>query len=284
MKKKNLIINTFIYIFLIAVLVIVVVPILYTIMSSFKTNSEIMAHPDRLLPEVFTLENYTTAWGSGSFNIPKMLWNSTYYTISVVVITVTMSSLMGYVFSRGGSFPGSKIVFAIFSGLMFINMGNITIYAVFKVLGIFHLDDSLWGLIVMKFFGIGIANIYIVRGYIMSLPKSIDEAAEIDGCSFMGIFFRIIAPLLKSVIATLVVLAFNASWNDYLMPTLFTITNPGQRPLIVGIMQLKNSGAAASNWNLMLAGASVALIPVLVVYAFCNRYFVSGIAAGAVKG
>ena len=118
----------------------------------------------------------------------------------------------------------------------------------------------------------------------MSLPKSIDEAAEIDGCSFMGIFFRIIAPLLKPVIATLVVLAFNASWNDYLMPTLFTITNPGQRPLIVGIMQLKNSGAAASNWNLMLAGASVALIPVLVVYAFCNRYFVSGIAAGAVKG
>lgn len=284
MKKKNFIINAAIYIFLIAVLIVVVVPIFYTIMSSFKTNSEIMAHPDRLFPETFMLDNYKAAWGSGSFNIPRMLWNSTYYTVLVVIITVTMSSLMGYVFARGGNFPGSKIVFAVFSSLMFINFGSITIYAVFKVLGIIHLDGSLWGLIVMKFFSVGIANVYIVRGYITSLPKEMDEAAEIDGCSFIGIFFRIIAPLLKPVIATLVVLAFNASWNDYLMPTLFTITNPQQRPLIVGIMQLKNSGAAASSWNLMLAGATVALIPVLIVYAFCNKYFVSGIAAGAVKG
>lgn len=284
MKKKNFIINLAVYIFLIAVLIIVIVPIFYTIMSSFKTNSEIMAYPDRLFPEKFTLDNYKAAWGSGSFNIPQMLWNSTYYTVLTVIITVTMSSLMGYVFARGGNFLGSKAVFAIFSSLMFINFGSITIYAVFKVLGIIHLDGSLWGLIVMKLFSVGIANVYIVRGYITSLSKSIDEAAEIDGCSFIGIFFRIIAPLLKSVVATLVVLAFNASWNDYLMPTLFTITNPQQRPLIVGIMQLKNSGAAASSWNLMLAGATVAIIPVLLVYAFCNKYFVQGITAGAVKG
>lgn len=284
MKKRKIIADVITYTFLIAVLVIVVLPIFYTLMSSFKTNSEIMAYPDRLFPEHFTLDNYKEAWGSGNFNIPRMLWNSIYYTVFCVIITVTMSSLVGYVFARGGNFPGSKVIMGVLSALMFVSFGSITIYAVFEVLGLLHLDDSLWGLIVMKFFSVGIANVYIVRGYIFSLPKEIDEAAEMDGCGFIGIFFRIIAPLLKPVIATIVVLSFNASWNDYLMPTLFTITNPEQRPLIVGIMALKNSGAAASSWNLMLAGASVALVPVLIVYAFCNKYFVSGIAAGAVKG
>lgn len=283
MKKRRIVANILIYIFLVALLMVVVVPILYTILSSFKTNSEIMAHPERLFPEKFTLENYRIAFGMGDYNFGRMLWNSTYYTIFCVIITVTMSTLTGYVFARGGNFPGSKAVFAVFSSLMFISLGSITIYALFKVLGLFKLNDSLWGLIVMKFFSVGIANIYIVRGYINTLPISIDEAAEIDGCSFVGIFFRIIAPLLKPVIATLVVLAFNGSWNDYLMPTLFTITNPQQRPLIVGIMHLKNSGAAASSWNLMLAGATIALVPVLVVYAICNKYFVNGIASAAVK-
>lgn len=284
MKKRKLILDAIVYIFLIAVLVFTVVPVLYTLMSSFKTNSEIMAHPEHLFPQEFTLDNYITAWGSGNFNIPHMLWNSTYYTICCVIITVTMSTLSGYVYARGGNFPGSKIIFAVFTSLMFINMGSITIYAVFEVLDLLHLSDSIWGLIFMKFFGVGIANIYIVRGYVNSLPRAIDEAAEIDGCSFIGIFFRIIGPMLKPVIATLVVLAFNGSWNDYLMPTLFTITRPEQRPLIVGIMNLKNSGEAASSWNLMLAGASVALVPVLIVYAFCNKYFVDGIASAAVKG
>jgi multiple sugar transport system permease protein len=213
-----------------------------------------------------------------------MFWNSTYYTVLTVIITITISSLSGYVFARGGNFPGSKVIFTVFSSLMFINMGSITIYAVFKVLDIVHLSDSLWGLIVMKVFSIGIVNIYLVRSYIRTLPYSLDEAAKIDGCSFIGIFFKIIGPLLKPIIATISILAFNSSWNDYLMPTLFTISRPEQRPLIVGIMALKNSGNAASNWNLMLAGATVALIPILIAYAFGNKYFVEGLASGAVKG
>ena len=175
-------------------------------------------------------------------------------------------------------------IFALFSSLMFINMGSITIYAVFKVLNLVHLADSLWGLIVMKIFSIGIVNIYLVRSYIRTLPIELDEAARIDGCGFIGTFFKIIGPLLKPVLATISMLAFNSSWNDYLMPTLFTISTPHERTLTVGIMALKNSGNAASNWNLMLAGATIALIPILIAYAFGNKYFVDGLAAGAVKG
>ena len=101
---------------------------------------------------------------------------------------------------------------------------------------------------------------------------------------FFGIFFHIIAPLLKPILATISILAFNSSWNEYLMPTLFTLSNRQQRTLIVGIMSLKNSGQAAANWNLMLAGATVAMLPILIVYLFANRYFVEGLTAGALKG
>ena len=284
MKRAEFIKKTIIYIFLCAVLFVTILPVIYTVFASFKSNSEIMTHPETLFPLEPTLDNYKAALTTGSFNIPLMFWNSTYYTVLTVIITITISSLSGYVFARGGNFPGSKVIFTVFSSLMFINMGSITIYAVFKVLDIVHLSDSLWGLIVMKVFGIGIVNIYLVRSYIRTLPYSLDEAAKIDGCSFIGIFFKIIGPLLKPIIATISILAFNSSWNDYLMPTLFTISRPEQRPLIVGIMALKNSGNAASNWNLMLAGATVALIPILIAYAFGNKYFVEGLASGAVKG
>ena len=283
MKYRERVINLIVYVFLIAVLFFTVLPIAYTIFASFKSNSEIMVHPEALFPLEPTLENYKIALSGGDFNIGRMFFNSTWYTLIVILITVTISSATGYVFARGGNFPGSKIIFAAFSALMFIDFGSITIYAVFKILNIINLSDSLWGLVVMKIFSTGIVNIYLVRSYIRTISPSIDEAAEIDGCSFLGIFFRIIAPLLKPIIATITLLSFQASWNEYLMPTLFTIGRPEQRTLIVGIMALKNSGNAASNWNLMLAGAAVALIPILVCYAFCNKYFVDGLAAGAVK-
>lgn len=272
------------YLFLTAVLFFTVIPLIYTVMSAFKTNTEIMTHPEAIFPIEPTLDNFRQAIQSEEFNVLKMFWNSLWYSTCCVAITVTASSLLGYVFARGGSFPGSKVIFAAFSSLMFVSFGSITIYAVFEVLNLVHLSDSLWGLVVMKIFSVGIINVYLVRSYIRTLPTSLDEAAEIDGCSFIGIFFKIILPLLKPIIATITILAFNGSWNDYLMPTLFTISRPDQYTLIVGIIKLKNSGTAAANWNLMLAGATVALIPIFVIYAFCNKYFVEGLTNGAVKG
>ena len=272
------------YVFLTFVLFLVLVPLLYTVFSAFKTNSEIMTHPEALFPLEPTLDNFKIAMSGDGFNILRMFWNSVWFSVCCVTITVLSSSLIGYVFARGGDFPGSKIIFALFSSLMFISLGSITIYAIFEVLNMLNLSNSLWGLVVMRLFSVGIVNIYLIRSYIRTLSPSLDEAAVMDGCSFIGIFFRIILPLLKPIIATITILAFNSSWNEYLMPTLFTISRPDQQTLIVGIMRLKNSGSAAANWNLMLAGATVALIPVFIVYAFCNKYFVEGLTAGAVKG
>ena len=284
MKKKEKIINLVIYVFLILVLLITILPLLYTVFGSFKSNAEILTHPERLIPLEPTLLNYLEAINSDEFNVLQMFWNSTYYSVITVLLTVTTALAAGYVFARGGNFPGSKVIFALFSSLMFVSLGGITIYPKFDVLRLFGLNNSLWGLIFMKIFTISIADIYIARGYIWSLPKELDEAAALDGCSFIGTFFRVILPLLKPVVATLSILAFKGAWNEYLMPILFTLTRKDQRTLVAGIMAMKNAGESTTNWNILLAGATVAMIPILVVYAFCNKHFVQGMAAGAVKG
>ncbi len=282
-KTSRIISETVMYIILVTVALISLFPIIYVIAASFKTNAEIMAHPEALFPMQPTIDNYKTALGSGDFNIPRMFLNSTYYTVVCVTVVILLASMGGYVFERG-EFRGKKTLFIMFSALMFINIGSITIYPLFDVLNIIHLSSSLNGLVVMKIFGINIIQIYLVKGFVSSIPKALDESAEIDGCGFFQTFLYIIFPMLKPIIATIGILAFQGSWNEYLMPTLFTLTRPEQRTLIVGVLALKTSGESASSWNLMLAGTTVALIPVLIAYSFGNKYFVKGIASGAVKG
>lgn len=283
MRKRNFFGNGMIYILLTLMLVVTLFPLIYTIASAFKTNMEILTEPGRILPKAPTFDNFIQAWNSDSFHVPTLLKNSIIYTLCNVFISIMLASMGGYVFARG-HFHFKRIIFACFTCLMFIKTGGIGIYAQFKVLSAVHLDRSLWALIVMHLFSVPIVNFYLVRGNVEMIPYEIDEAAKIDGCSFIGTFFKIILPLMKPILATIAILSFNSSWNDYLMPNIFTLTDPSQRTLIVGLMALKSSGEAASSWNLMLAGATIALIPVLVAFSIGNKFFVKGLAAGAVKG
>lgn len=282
-RKMSVFEKTALYAALILITAITLLPIVYTVAGAFKSNSEILAHPERLFPAKLTFENFRIAWNSNQFNVRQMTWNSIYYTVIVVAMTIFTSTLAGYVFARG-DFYGKKVIFGIFTALMFVSLGSITIYPTFEILNLFGLSQSLWGLIVYKFFSIGIVNIYLVRSNIISLPKAVEEAAEIDGLGFMGIYSKIVLPMLKPIIATIGIIAFSGSWNEYLMPTIFTISKPEQRTLIVGVMALKNSEGAAASWNLMLAGATISIIPVLIAYSIGNKFFVSGLTSGAVKG
>ena len=280
MKK---VLNVLFYIVLITILILVLFPIIYTFLASFKSNAEILVNPGRVFPEHFTLENYKIAWNSEDFDVKRLVWNSTYYTAICVCMGILKSSMAGYVFARA-EFPGKKIMFAAFSALLFIKLGSITVYPLFNILNKIHLNKSLFGLIVVKVFGVPVGYIYLVKSFVTALPRELDEAAKIDGCSFAGTFFRVIAPLLKPVMATIGILSFKNTWNEYLMPTIFTLGNPSQRTLIAGVVALKSTGNAASSWNLMLAGSVIALVPVLLVYTFANKFFVTGLASGAVKG
>ena len=260
--------------------ILVAFPIVYTVLSSFKSNMEIMSG-GTIWPEEFVLDNYKQAWKLANFK--QYTWNSIYMCFFSVIGVVITSTFAGYVFARG-NFPGKKLIFAVFTAMMFISFGSATLYPLLKVAKLLHINKNLWGVILITVFGVNITNIYLIRGYVLSLPYEIEEAAIIDGCSFFMVFVKVVAPLLKPIIATVAILSFKYSWNDYLMPMVFTLSNPNNRPLVVGIVSLKSTGEAAASWNLMMAGTTISLIPILIVFLFFNRYFIQGMASGAVKG
>lgn len=270
-----------IYIILLMLTVFALFPVVYTILGSFKGNMELLAEGNRLFPRKFVMDNYEQAWEMANFQ--KYTLNSLFMSGTIVLGAIFTTTIAGYVFERG-TFPMKNLLFTMVVSSMFVSLGSLTLYPTFVIAKIFGINKTLWGVIIIRVFGLNVTNLFITRSYIRSLSKEIDEAAKVDGCFFFGIYWRIIFPLLKPLIATIAILEFRHSWNDYLMPMVFTLSNPDRMPLIVGIMNLKSSGEAASSWNLMLAGSSIALIPMIVVYLIFNRFFIEGLTAGSVKG
>ena len=273
--------KAFIYIILILITIFALFPVVYTILGSFKGNMELLAEGNRLFPRKFVMDNYEQAWEMANFQ--KYTINSLFMSGSIVLGTIFTTTIAGYVFERG-KFPMKNLLFTLVVSSMFVSLGSLTLYPTFVIAKVFGINKTLWGVIIIRVFGLNVTNLFITRSYIRSLSKEIDEAAKVDGCSFFGIYWRIIFPLLKPLIATIAILEFRHSWNDYLMPMVFTLSNPDRMPLIVGIMNLKSSGEAAFSWNLMLAGSFIALIPMIVVYLMFNRFFIEGLTAGSVKG
>lgn len=269
------------YMILIVITLITLFPIFYVVASSFKSNMEILTSGINILPKNPVLDNYKQAWELANFK--RYTFNSIYLCFFSVLGIVITSSLAGYTFARG-NFVGKKLIFAVFTSTMFISFGSATLNPLLGVASALHINKNLWGIILIKVFGVNITNIFLVRGHVLSLPKEMDEAAKIDGCDFFQIFVYIIAPLLKPILATVALLSFQASWNDYLLPMVFTLGNKDSAPLIVGIVSLKSTGAAAASWNLMMAGTTISLIPILIVFLCMNKYFIKGLTSGAVKG
>ena len=284
MRKKHIkgqmLLKVTAYLFLTCVLVAVVYPFMYSFFGSFKGMSEILTS-GKMLPEKFNFDSYVKAWKTANFSV--YTWNSVWYSGMVVIAALITSTMGGYVFGRA-DFKGIKVIFAIFTSLMFITLGTSSMYPRIQILKFLGLNDTLWGLVVMQFFGVHITNIFLVRGFVNSLPRALDEAAEIDGCNFIQTFLFVILPLLKPIIATIGIFAFTNSWNDYLMPMVVTLSNPAQRPLSVGLIALKSSAEAATAWNLIRAGAMISAIPMVLVFLFFSKFFIKGLVSGAVKG
>ena len=270
-----------VYLFLAVFFLIAFFPVLFTFLSSFKSNMDILTTGNSLLPKEFVLENYLKAWEMADFSTYTK--NSVFLSFFCVIGAIFSSTCCGYAFSRG-KFRGKEAIWYLMISSMFVSLGTLTLYPLLMIMKVISLNKSLWGVIIIRVFGMNVTNLFIARGYINTIPAEIDEAARIDGCSFFRIYYNIIFPLCKPLIATVAILAFRSSWNDYMLPMVFTMTDPKRMPLVVGIMRLKSSGAAASSWNLMLAGTAISLIPMMVIYLVFNRYFVTGMTSGAVKG
>ncbi|HCD42852.1 MAG TPA: carbohydrate ABC transporter permease [Lachnoclostridium sp.] len=281
MKNKRLLSKIFIYAFLIVALVVAIFPIFYTLMASVKSNQELLANPSAIFPEKFIFDNYVQAWQLANFK--QYTLNSVHMAFFIVVGTIITSTIAGYVFERG-KFRGKDMIFAFVLSSMFVSLGSLTLYPTLMIAKFFHMNKSLWGVIIIRVLGLNVSNLFIARGYIATIPKEVDEAAKIDGCSFFGIYRHIMFPLLKPLIATVGILEFRNAWNDYMMPLVFTMASPKRMPLVVGVVNLKSTGEAASNWNVMLAGTAISIIPMIIVFLLFNKNFISGLTAGSVKG
>lgn len=280
MKRNKLLLSIPLYLLLTVFAVFVIFPVFYIIISSFKSTSDILASTS-FFPTALKFDNYIRAWKLSNFQ--TYMWNSIFMCSFIVIGTIITSITTGYVFSRG-NFKGKNLILVIITSSMFISAGSLYLYPQLKMAKFLNMNTSLWGVIIIYIFGINVTNLYISKGFIDSIPKEIDEAAKVDGCSFFRIFYNIIFPLTKPLIATVGLLSFMNSWNDYLLPMVFTLGNPKSQPLVVGIISMKSSGETISSWDLMMAGTTMAVVPMLIVFICLNKYFVAGLTSGAVKG
>lgn len=270
-----------IWIFMTVFAVIIVFPVLYVIFGSFKVNAELLVGGSNIFPKKWIFSNYVEAWKQANFATYTM--NSIFLALGVMVVSVINSTMAGYVFSRR-EFKGKELLYSLFIMFMFINVGSVSLRPLFELAVRLKINQSLIPVIFISA-GAGQATfIFLCRGFVNSIPKELDEAAKIDGCSFFGIYYRVILPMLKPVMATIALLSFRQGWNEYIMPLVFTMSNDKRRPLTVGVNMLKNMGDGTAAWNIMFAGATISIVPMLIIYIFFSKNFMSGMTAGAVKG
>lgn len=256
-------------------------PVLYVVFGAFKLNGELLAGGTSLFPAKWIIDNFVQAWNQADFATYTL--NSIYLALGTMSLSIIVSSMAGYVFARRNFF-GKELIYGLFIAFMFINVGSVSLRPLFELAIKLNMNTSLLSVIFISVGGSQATYIFLVRGYMNSIPKELDEAAKIDGCTFFQTFYKVILPVLKPILATVALFSFRGGWNEYILPLVFTMTNKAKRPLTVGVTMLKNAGDGAAAWNIMFAGATIAIIPILVIYIITNKYFIKGLTAGAVKG
>lgn len=280
-SPKQKVIRALLWLLLVLVSLLVIFPVVYIILGSFKENQELLLGGSNIFPQTWIIQNYVDAWNQANFAVYTK--NSLFLSVGVMIISLIVASMAGYVFSRK-TFVGKEVIYGIFTAFMFINVGSVSLRPLYELATGLKINNSLWPVILFSAGGGQATYIFLCRGYVNSVPKELDEAARIDGCSFFQTYYKVIMPMLKPVLATIAILAFRQGWNEYIMPRVFTMTNDSLRPLTVGVNMLKNAGDGAAAWNIMFAGATIAIIPILVVFVCFSRYFMGGLTSGAVKG
>jgi len=265
-----------IYIILSALAFFFVYPFLWMISASFKTQSEFFSGGLSLIPKRLSFENFIRAWNSANFSV--YFKNSLVVTVSVVIIVLFATSLAGYVIGRYAFF-GKKLMMGIFIASTTVPL-VFTIIPVYELLKGMGLAQSLIGLILAEAGGGHVIFLMLFASHYSSLPKELEEAATIDGCNFFQIYSRIMFPLAKPVMVTVVIMQFIWTWNSFLLPLIITLNNPALRTLSVGLYALR--GENVVDWTGISAGASISILPVILIFILLQKYFVDGI-AGAVK-
>jgi multiple sugar transport system permease protein len=256
--------------------VAVITPFVWMILGSFKPEGELLRVPPTWWPESPTLDNYRTLFSKGIF--PRSFFNSTIVAIVVTVANVTFCSMVGYALAKL-KFRGKKLVFGLVMGTLMIP-GMVTFVPLFVLVANLGLVDTYPGLILP--FLVTPFGVFLMRQFIIDLPDDLLDAGRVDGASELRIFRQIILPLCGPGLATLGILTFLGSWNNFLWPLVVAQTQE-HYTLPVALALFSKNQQVTPNYGLLLAGATVVVVPVLIVFLIFQRRFIEGIATTGIK-
>ena len=268
-------VRIFQYVLLITLTLITLLPLIWMVSASFKLSTEVFTNPIRWIPETFHWENYIKIWEKVDFAL--FTKNSAKLTILVTIIQLLTCSFAAYGFTKC-KFPGRDTLFLCYVATIAIPW-QIFMLPQYIMMQKFGLVDSHLGYVLLSSFAA--FGVFLLRQFFLGIPNELLEAARIDGLSEYGIYFRIVLPLAKPTMATLAIFTFVNVWNDFMGPMIY-FNSEANKTIPLGIRMFV--GQYSTDYQLIMAASVVSLIPVIIMYAFCQRYFVQGIASSGLKG
>lgn len=275
--KRDIFLKGVYTLFLIAVAGIIMLPIYYLLVTTFKTPAEAVANPLGL-PINFTFENYSKA--IKAMNYTTALKNNLIIAGSSVGLLVFLSSMAAYVIARSKR-KMFKWMYSIFLGGLIIPF-QISIIPLYKIIAGMNLMNTHLGVILVNVFCINLPlSIFLMRGFINTVPLELEEAAIIDGCGTFTCFWKIVFPLLKPIVSTVAILNTLAIWNDFMTPLLF-LQSPSKQVLLQQVY--RNVGPFSTDWTSFFPMLVMSTLPLIIFYLIMQKQIIEGVAAGAVKG
>lgn len=253
-------------------------PLVWMVLSSLKTTAESMQVPPVWIPRTPSLEAYGKV--AGVVNVGRSMWNS------LIIATVTTSGILvtsmmaGYAFAKY-RFRGRSLLFAVLIATMFLPP-IVTLIPLYRMVGSIGLNGTLFGVILPN-----LANafgIFLMRQFIAGVPDDLIDAARVDGASELLILFKIVLPSIAPAIAALALFAFVYHWNSYLWPLTVLQGSSDSYPIVISLSRLLSYNRGAMNTGLVMAGATLAVLPPLILFVLLQRFFVDSIVGSAVKG
>jgi len=274
-RTRDRVAKAVLYAVLVLGLLAVVGPFVWMALSSVKPEAEIREVPPTWWPETVTLENFRELFSRLDF--PLYFFNSTLVAAAVTAGNLLFCSLVGYALAKL-RYPGKRLLFLAVLGMLMVP-GMVTFVPQFVLVSNMGLTNSYAGLILP--FLVGPFGVFLMRQFLLSIPDDLIEAARVDGAGELRIFWRVVLPLCRPALATLGILTFLASWNNFLWPLVVATTE--DRYTLPVALALYSVGQNKTDYGLLLAGAVVVVVPVLVVFLFLQRHFMRGIATTGLK-
>lgn len=265
------------YILLTFISLIFVLPMLWMLSTSLKPKREWFAPQIEWIPKTFTFENYEKILRNSQTPIATWFINSLIIAVITTALILAVDSLAAYAYARM-EFPGRKILFGLLLSTLFLP-GIMFLVPNFVTVANLGLLNNFAGVIVPAL--AGVFGVFFLRQFFQSIPKELEEAAQIDGANAFQTFYKIVMPLATSALATLAIITFLASWNDFLWP-LLVLKDRNLQTLPPGLRTLQ--GAYTSEYGLMMAGAVIVAVPVLIIYIAMQRFIVASVASTGLKG